>query len=191
MMRIQDITYIALFAAITAVLGLVPKIDIGIPAIPIPITAQSLGPMLAGAILGTWRGAASQALFLMLLAAGITTLSGGRTGLAVFVFPSAGFVVGFGFAALVVGALTERLWNRLTFWKSYAINIFGGIIVLYAFGIPVWWLIQGGSFLLIAGGSAVLLPGDLMKAALAASLAMFVKRGYPVIHPRKGRGGPA
>jgi biotin transport system substrate-specific component len=50
-MRIQDIVYIALFAALMAVLGLIPMISLGV--IPVPITAQSLGPMLAGSILGS------------------------------------------------------------------------------------------------------------------------------------------
>lgn len=188
-MRIQDIAYIALFAAMTAVLGLVPKLQLAI--LPVPITAQSLGPMLAGAILGARRGAASQALFLLLLAAGITTLAGGRTGLAVFAGPSAGFIVGFAVAAFVIGALTERLWHRLNFWTSFAINIFGGVVVLYGLGIPALSLIGGTPLLTAAVGSAIFLPGDLIKAALAASLAMFVKRGYPVIHPRKDPGGPA
>jgi biotin transport system substrate-specific component len=71
-----------------------------------------------------------------------------------------------------------------------AINLFGGVVVLYALGIPVLSLIGGTSLLTAAAGSAIFLPGDLIKAALAASLAMFVKRGYPVIHPRKGPGDP-
>jgi biotin transport system substrate-specific component len=188
-MRIQDIAYIALFAAVTAVLGLVPRIEIAL--LPVPITAQSLGPMLAGAILGAWRGAASQALFLLLLAAGVTTLAGGRTGLAVFAGPSAGFVFGFAVAALVIGALTERFWSRLTFIKSFTINVFGGVVVLYAFGIPVLSLMTGTALLTAAAGSAIFLPGDVIKAALAASLAMFVKRGYPVIGIRKDPDSPA
>jgi biotin transport system substrate-specific component len=188
-MRIQDIVYIALFAAMTAALGLVPKLDPGF--VPVPITAQSMGPMLAGAILGAWRGAASQGLFLLLLAAGVTTLSGGRTGPAVFAGPSAGFVIGYFFAALVIGALTERLWDRLNFWKCFIVNIFGGIVVLYAIGIPALSLISGAPLLTAAAGSVVFLPGDLIKAALAASLAMFVKRGYPVINSGKKPGRSA
>ena len=43
-MKTRDLAYIALFAAITAVLGLVPAVQIG----PVPITAQTLGVMLAG-----------------------------------------------------------------------------------------------------------------------------------------------
>ena len=45
-MKTKDLAYIALFAAITAVLGLVPAIAVG----PVPITAQTLGVMLAGSI---------------------------------------------------------------------------------------------------------------------------------------------
>ncbi len=77
-MKIQDIVYVALFAALTAALGVIPRIDLGV--VPVPITAQTLGPMLAGSILGARRGATSQILFLLLLAAGLPLLAGGRGG---------------------------------------------------------------------------------------------------------------
>ena len=51
-MKTRDLAYIALFAAITAGLGLIPAVAVG----PVPITAQTLGVMLAGAILGARRG---------------------------------------------------------------------------------------------------------------------------------------
>ena len=50
----RSITLIALFAALIAALGLVPKFDL---ASGVPITAQSLGVMLAGSLLGARRGA--------------------------------------------------------------------------------------------------------------------------------------
>ena len=103
-MRIQDIAYIALFAALTGVLGLIPRIDLGF--VPVPITAQSLGPMLAGSILGARRGALSQLLFLLLVAAGLPLITGGRGGLGFFATPSTGFVLAFPLAAAVAGAMT-------------------------------------------------------------------------------------
>ena len=45
----RDAAHIALFAAMIAALGLVPQITL---AFGVPITAQSLGVMLAGAVLG-------------------------------------------------------------------------------------------------------------------------------------------
>jgi biotin transport system substrate-specific component len=182
-MRIQDIAYIALFAALTAVLGLIPRIDLGI--VPVPITAQTLGPMLAGSILGARRGAASQALFLLLLAVGLPLLAGGRGGLGVFAAPSAGFVLAWPLAAALIGFATERLWTGLSFLRSLAINVAGGILAIYAIGIPVLAIIGGVSLTQAAAGSAVFIPGDLLKAVLAASAALFVKRGYPIIESRQ------
>ena len=176
-MRIQDIVYISLFAALTAVLGLIPRIDLGL--VPVPITAQSLGPMLAGSILGSRRGGLSQALFVLLVAMGLPLLAGGRGGLGPLVGPSAGFILGFPVAAAAVGLITERLWSRLTFLKALAANLVGGIAVLYAMGVPVLIIVTGS--VKAAGGALAFLPGDLLKAVLAALIAVFVKRGYPLI----------
>ncbi|WWH76667.1 biotin transporter BioY [Erwinia aphidicola] len=75
-MSTRDIVYIALFAAITAALGLFPAFSL--PVIAVPITAQTLGPMLAGAIAGAKRGALALVLFVLLVAIGLPLLAGGR-----------------------------------------------------------------------------------------------------------------
>ncbi len=178
---IRDIVFVALFAAIIAVLGLIPKIDVGIG---VPINAQSLGVMLAGSILGAYRGFLALALFLALVAAGLPLLAGGRGGLGVFFGPSAGFLLSYPFAAAVIGLLTQRAWRELTFAKSFGINVLGGILFLYVCGVPALAFITGVSLKTAALGSLVFVPGDLVKAALAASAALFVKRGYPLIDGR-------
>lgn len=184
-MKLQDLIHIALFAALTATLGLVPRIDLAI--VPVPITAQSMGPMLAGAVLGARRGALSQGLFLVLLAGGLPLLTGGRGGLGVFATPSAGFVIAFPFAAAVTGWLVERFWQDLGFFKAFAANVIGGIAIVYLIGIPFLAWIGGMPISAAAAGSAVFIPGDLIKAGLAASVAIFVKRGYPIIAPSPAR----
>ena len=178
-MRIQDIAYIALFAALTAVLGLIPRIDLSFG--PVPITAQSLGPLLAGSILGARRGALSQILFLLLVAAGLPLLAGGRGGLAVFGTPSAGFLIAWPLAAAFVGAATERLWSRLGFVSAFVINILGGIVILFAVGVPVMAYIGSLSIADAAANSMALIPGGLLKAALAAAVAILFKYRYPLI----------
>lgn len=85
-MSTRDIVYIALFAAITAALGLFPAFSL--PVIAVPITAQTLGPMLAGAIAGAKRGALALVLFVVLVAIGLPLLAGGRGGLGIFFGPS-------------------------------------------------------------------------------------------------------
>ena len=56
-MNTRDIGYIALFAALIIALGAVPSFPIA--GLPVPITLQSLGVMLAGLVLGPsaarWR----------------------------------------------------------------------------------------------------------------------------------------
>ena len=59
----RSLTHIALFAALVAILGLVPQITL---ATGVPITAQSLGIMLCGTVLGAKRGALAVLLFLII-----------------------------------------------------------------------------------------------------------------------------
>lgn len=63
----STVARIALFAALIAALGLVPQITIPFAG-GVPITAQTLGLMLAGLILGPWRGALSVLVFLAVVA---------------------------------------------------------------------------------------------------------------------------
>jgi biotin transport system substrate-specific component len=178
-MSLKDIVLIALFAAIMAMLGLAPKIELAF--VPVPITAQSLGVMLAGSVLGAKRGALAMALFLVLVAAGLPLLAGGRGGLGVFASPSVGFLIGYPFCAFAIGWLTEIFWRGLNFPKLFSINVGGGVVLLYALGIPGIALVTGSPLKVAALGSAAFLPGDILKAALAAAAGMFVKRGYPLI----------
>ena len=102
----RDAALIAVFAGFVAALGVVPAFQP--PGFSVPITAQSLGVMLAGAILGARRGFAALALFLVLVAVGLPLLAGGRGGLGVFFTPSVGFLLAWPLTAYVIGWLTER-----------------------------------------------------------------------------------
>ena len=53
-MKSNNTVLVALFAALIVVLSLVPPIPL--PAIPVPVTLQTLGAMLAGAMLGRCAG---------------------------------------------------------------------------------------------------------------------------------------
>jgi len=179
--KTRDLVHVALFAALVAVLGLLPPL--ALPFIPVPITAQTLGVMLAGSILGARKAFLSLVLFHVLVAAGLPLLAGGNGGLAVYVGPTGGFFVGFLPAAFLIGWLTERAWTRLSVPLAFAINVLGGICVLYAVGIP--WLAVAAKLPLAkaALGSLAFVPGDCVKAAIAASAAVTLKRAWPLIQP--------
>jgi biotin transport system substrate-specific component len=183
----RDLVYTALFAAIVAVLGLVPPIPL--PFIPVPITAQTLGVMLAGSILGAKRGGLALVLFLLMVAIGMPILSGGRGGLGVFASPSAGFLIGFPLAAFTIGWLTERFWHRLSVGSALLFNITGGIIVVYLLGVPVLAIAAKMSLLKALTVSLAFIPGDLIKSVIAAMAAVAVKRTYPLIETRHAHHG--
>ncbi|MGF6861628.1 biotin transport system substrate-specific component [Rhodobacteraceae bacterium MBR-64] len=171
----RNVSHIALFAALIAVLGLVPKIDL---ISGVPITAQTLGIMLAGTVLGARRGALAVLLFLLLAALGLPILSGGRGGLGAFMGPSVGFLVGFPVAAFIAGLIVER-WRVSIGIAALVGSLIGGIVVLYAFGIPGMALILGKTLPEAALLATPFLPGDLLKAVLAA----LITRGVMVVRP--------
>lgn len=177
----RDVVLISLFAAIMAGLAVFPPILL--PVVGVPVTAQSLGVMLAGGVLGARRGALSIILFLALVAMGLPLLSGGRGGLAVFFGPTAGYMVGWVFAALVIGFLVERFWDGLNTLKAVLICAVGGIVVLYAIGIPWSAAVAEISVSAAFMGSLPFLIGDIIKCYIAAVVIVIVKRSYPIIAP--------
>lgn len=175
-MTARDTVLIATFAALTAVLGLLPPLPV--PLIPVPVTAQTLGLMLAGCLLGPRRAALSMCLLLGLIALGLPLLAGGRGGLGVFVGPSAGFLMGWPFGAIAIGAVAAKANTSAR--RLFAANILGGIGVVYLFGIPGIALVSDLPLATAAMASAAFLPGDIVKAGLASVIAAAVKRAYPI-----------
>lgn len=173
----RDLALIAIFAGIVAALGVVPALyPFGMA---VPITAQSLGVMLAGAILGPRRGALALVVLLVLVAVGLPLLSGGRGGLGVFFGPSVGYLVGWPVAAFVVGWITQKGGTPYKLHWGLVANVIGGILVLYALGIAGTALVADLSIGVAALGALVFVPGDLVKAVLAAVIARGVHRSYP------------
>lgn len=179
LMGTKDIVYIALFAAIAAVLALIPPIYL--PFHPVPLTAQSLGPMLAGSILGAKRATLAIFLFIAIMATGLPIMAGGRGGIAIIMGPTGGFILGFPAAAYIIGWLFERNWNRLNLAWAFIYILLGGIIVLYICGLL--WIAMMFNFDLYKAflSSCIFIPGDIIKVTIAATASMVIKRCYPLI----------
>jgi biotin transport system substrate-specific component len=157
-----------------------------LPLLSVPITAQTLGVMLAGSVLGARRGGLAVLLFLVLVAAGVPILAGGRGGFGVFLGPSGGFLIAWPLCAFVIGMMVERAWRRLGYVNAFVINAVGGVVLLYAVGIP--WVAFSAEIGLWKAflGSMAFVPGDIIKAAIAAYVAVTLKRAYPIIEARSG-----
>ncbi|KGN36199.1 biotin transporter BioY [Knoellia subterranea] len=183
MLKSRDLALIAIFTGIIAALGLIPAISPFGGAVP--ITAQSMGIMLAGAILGSKRGALSVLLFLALVAIGLPLLSGGRGGLGVFAGPSVGYLIGFPVAAFLVGLLTERVGRPYRLTLGTMANILGGVIALNAIGIVGMAIVLEVSLIKATTLAAAFMPGDLIKAVLTAFVAAGVHAAYPGLIPAR------
>jgi biotin transport system substrate-specific component len=183
--RARDAALIAVFAGFVAALGVVPAFQP--PGFSVPITAQSLGVMLAGAILGARRGFGALVLFLALVAVGLPLLAGGRGGLGVFVGPSAGFLLAWPVTAFVIGWLTEKGGAPYRLPWGIVANIVGGIVVLYAAGIAGIAALAGISVGAATVSTWIFIPGDLVKAVLAALVARGVHAAYPGLISARAR----
>jgi biotin transport system substrate-specific component len=174
----RDLALIALFAALIAALGFVA---VPVAGIAVPIILQNLGVFLAGAVLGARRGTLTVIAFLVLVAAGLPLLSGGRGGIGVFMTPSSGYLLGWIVGAFVIGFITERIRDgKRYFPKVLAAVLLGGVLVIDLLGALVSPMFTGLDLGVTLIGSAVFLPGDIFKAVLAALVAAAVHRAYPV-----------
>lgn len=163
---------IALIGAGAATVALLAQVEI--PMWPVPITGQTLGVMLVGATLGAWRGAAALLTYLVAGLAGLPVFAGLTGGIASVAKPSFGFIIGFVFAAALIGWLAQHNWDRRPLLSLVA--FFGASLVPFVFGVPYMWvaLEQLGTdmnfALAMQYGVTPFIIGGIVKWLLAAAL---------------------
>ncbi len=149
------------------VLALAAQIQILLPISPVPITGQTFAVLILATLYGSKLGPATVLSYLALGAAGLPVFAGGAAGAARLFGPTAGYLFGFLVAAIVVGALAEKGWDRRP--ATTAASMVLGNLVIYAFGVA--WLSRFvASEKLLAAGVLPFLLGDALKIALATAL---------------------
>lgn len=152
-----------------------------LPITPVPITLQTLVLCIIGLTLSWQKGVASVVMYLALGAAGLPVFAGFKGGWAVFVGPTAGFLVGFIFGVAATAALKrvfdvaldammpERSFKK-TFARfcTYSVASIIGTIVIYAFGIFGQSYLTGMPLSTAAATLIIFMIGDLIKAFLAS-----------------------
>jgi len=186
-MTTKDLVLIALFTAIIVALGFIPPITLAF--IPVPITAQSMGVMLAGCIIGAKRGALAYVLLVLMVAVGLPVLSGGRGSLSILMGPTGGYIFGWIIGSFVTGLMAERMVREgqsevRQFAGFFIASLVGGIGVVYALGIVWLCVVTGTPFGKALIGNMTFIPADLVKAVIATLAARAVLAGYPLLHSR-------
>jgi biotin transport system substrate-specific component len=139
---------------------------ISIPFIPVPFTLQSLFVLLTGAVMKRYA-AIPVALYVILGTLGLPVFHNGMTGPGVLLGPTGGYLVGFVFAALVVGLAYEQ-----TSQYFHIAGIALGTVIIYLFGVA--WLIISLHMDLVPAFVAGVVPfviGDAIKAGASYLIA--------------------
>lgn len=172
-MKTRDLILTALFATLTA-LGAFLRIPVGASS----FTLQFLFTAMAGMLLGAGRGAASQAVYVLLGLVGVPVFTTGG-GLAYVLQPTFGFLLGLIPAAWVIGRLHRPDSGAL---RQFAVCA-AGLGILYLIGLPYMHLILTGYlsrdwsvWQTIRSGMLIFLPWDALKLAAAVFLSTQLRR---------------
>jgi len=170
-----------LILAGSLVVALSAQISVPLPFSPVPVTGQTFGVLLVGALLGSRSGALSLLVYLGEGALGLPVFAGGTGGLVRLAGPTGGYLLGFVAAAFLVGWLCERGWDRRL--PTAAMAMLLGNAIIYLFGLP-WLAHFVGSDKTLALGLLPFIPGDLSKLILAA---LALPGGWALVNEAKSR----
>jgi len=171
----RELCYTALGAALTAICAW-----ISIPA-QVPFTLQTFAVFLVTGLLGIKCGTISVIVYLLLGAVGLPVFAGFKGGAGILLGVTGGYLIGFVFTALAVGAVTRFFGRSLPVLVAAMVL---GLVLCYTFG-SIWFLVlyTRSSGPITAGGvlgMCVLpfLPVDAVKILLASLL---TRRLYPLL----------
>ncbi|MBB3036884.1 biotin transporter BioY [Hoyosella altamirensis] len=181
-----DLALVALFAALIAVCAILPALKL--TASGVPITLQTFGVLLAGAVLGARRGFLAVCLYLLVGFAGLPIFSGGAGGLGVLAGPTAGYLLAFPFAAALCGFLVEQLLRTHLRWQTplvFLAGITSSFAFIHTFGIIGLSIQLDVSLAQALALDVAFWPGDVIKNIAMAIVATAVHRAFPDLLPRR------
>ncbi len=176
-LTVADICYIAVFTAVIAVMA---QLSIPMPG-GVPMTLQTLAVPLAAIILGTRRGTAAVAVYLLLGAAGAPVFSGFAGGIGKLFGMTGGFLFSFPLMALAAGLGAQLSYNvkgnafvrALPLWTGLIL----GAVINYAVG-TAWFMFVADAGLMYSLSACVIpfIPTSVLKIVLAGLLGPMLRK---------------
>lgn len=158
---------VLLVLAASMLIAIAAQVAIPLPFTPVPLTLQPLAVIFIGVTLGSTRGAAAAALYLLEGFSGLPVFAQGHGGALWLVGATAGYLYSYPFAAWVAGFVSERgLGNSVVRAVSGMLLALG---VIYAGGWS-WLAMLSGPRAAWAAGVAPFLVADIVKVAIGAAL---------------------
>lgn len=156
------------------IIAVAAQIAVPVPFSPVPMTLQPLAVLLVGAALGSSRGAAAAALYILEGFSGFPVFANASGGPAVLVGPTAGYLLAFPAAAWLTGFASERGYTRSLAGTAASLTVASAVI--FAGG---WaWLataFQLGPVVAFTTGVVPFVGGDILKIAIATGLLPFAQ----------------
>ncbi|MCX7027364.1 MAG: biotin transporter BioY [Spirochaetes bacterium] len=176
----SELTKAVLSCLFAALISIGAYIALPLPGTPVPIVLQNLFIIMAAAVLGPGWGFLSVVIYLIFGLVGMPVFSGGTGGIAKFLGPTGGYLVGYLPASFVIGLIADR--GKRTF-LSLIFAGFAGMTIVYCFGITWIKLSVGLPWgKALASGLIPFLPGDLAKILLAAFLVPRIRAGMDALN---------
>lgn len=173
---------VAIVVGASLVVALCAHITIPLmPFTPVPLTVQNFAVLLVGLLLGSRRGFAALALYLLEGAAGLPVFNPtGPGGIAQLLGPTGGFLMVYPFVAFLAGYILER--GRKSFLRAATAGILAEIL-LFAGGLT--WLYVFTHSLAKAAyfGLYFFITAEIMKVMFAAAIASRWQRGKTIRVP--------
>jgi len=133
---LDGIRQTAIVVGASLFVALCARLTLPLPFTPVPLTLQNFGVLVVGLVLGTRRGFAALALYLVEGMSGLPVFNpAGPGGLAQLAGPTGGFLLAYPFVAAIAGWVMES--GRRTFARAAVAGTLAEI-VLFAGGIS--WL---------------------------------------------------
>lgn len=166
---------LALLAVVgSALMAVSAKVQV--PMWPVPMTMQTFAVLVIAMAYGARLAGATILLYLGEGLVGLPVFAGGA-GPAYMMSTTGGYLVGFFVAAVTVGWLAERGWDRNVV-QTFLANMLGTAII-FAFGVAWLSVLVGGLGKAYAGGFEPFVVGALAKITLAAVVLPLVWRFLP------------
>jgi len=169
--KVRALIYdIALIIIGSLLIALSAQIAIGWP---VPITGQTFAVLMIAVLFGSKRGSLAVLTYILEGAAGLAFFAQGKAGFIALAGPTGGYLLGFIFAAYIVGLLAERGFDRKI--VTTILTMVVGNLIIYAFGLS-WLSVLASSGKLtetkgiLAVGLYPFIIGDIIKIVLAAAL---------------------
>ena len=158
---------VLLVVVASAIIAIAAQIAIPIPGTVVPLTMQPLAVLLVGITLGSTRGAAAAALYLLEGFSGMPVFAQGHGGAVWLAGPTAGYLFSYPFAAFVAGWFSERGWGSTIVRAIAGMLVALGIIYLGGWSWLAAFVGAKNSWL---GGVRPFILADILKVAVGASL---------------------